>query len=91
MLYFVRSVDLDGGNRQVVVTGTSFPVGIAIYEEYVYWRSRLSSDDIRIERADRFTGLNRQVIYKFTEHSVWTLRVNHPSKQPTGEYTKHTT
>ena len=88
VLYFVRSVDLDGGNRQVVVTGTRRLEGLAIYEEYVYWLSSsghfFSSDDIRIERADRFTGLNRQVIYNFTEHTVWTLRVNHPSKQPTG-------
>ena len=88
VLYFVRSVDLDGGNRQVVVTGTRRLEGLAIYEEYVYWLSSSGhfylSDDFRIERADRFTGLNRQVIKSLTEHTVWTLRVNHPSKQPTG-------
>ena len=85
-LCFVRSVDLDGGNRQVVATGTVYPRGITIYEEYVYWISRWGSysGDKMIERANRFTGLNRQVIYNATGWSeIRHLRVNHPSKQPT--------
>ena len=83
MLCFARSADLDGGNRQVVVTGAGHPYGIAIYEEYVYWSSYWESKGLRIERANRFTGLNHQEIYNATGWTD-TFRVNHPSKQPTG-------
>ena len=84
LLCFVRSADLDGGNRQVVIPDTYRPMGLAIYEEYIYWISKLESQD-RIERANRFTGLNRQVIYNSTGW-MWHLLVNHPSKQPAGIY-----
>ena len=75
---------MDGGNRQVMVTGAGEPGSIAIYGEYVYWVS-----DGWVERADRFTDLNHEVIYS-TDGYTYNIRVNHPSKQPTGWYTTHT-
>ena len=85
VLCFVRSVDLEGGNRQVVAAGAYSLEGLAIYEEYVYWITTLHTNERMIERADRFTGMNRQVLLdNFPDDNIWTLRVNHPSKQPTG-------
>ena len=85
VLCFVRSVVLDGGNRQVVAAGAYKLEGLAIYEEYVYWITTLHTNERRIERADRFTGMNRQVLLdNFPNDNFWTLRVNHPSKQPIG-------
>ena len=69
---------MNGGNRQVVVSGTEFPLGVAIYEEYVYWTTFES-----IARADRFTGLHLQTVIN-TNDVVYTVRVNHPMMQPTG-------
>ena len=83
MLCLVRSVDLDGGNRQVVLPYpfAHRPRGLAIFEEYVYWVSLI--EGYNIERVNRFTGLNRQKLYTSTK-GMMTIRVNHPSKQPTG-------
>ena len=86
MLCFVRSVDLDGGDRQVEIADADRPKGITIYEEYVYWISECNFCGDWIQRADRLTGLDRQVIFNSTE-TMDTLRVNHPSKQPAGWYT----
>ena len=90
-------MDSDGGNRQVVITGAGNAVGTAIYEEYIYWAwSDEWVSGHRIERANRFTGLNRLVIYNSTGQ-IYNIGVNHSSKQPTGWYTepwkctKHTT
>ena len=80
---------MDGGNRQLVAHVRN-PLGIAIYEENIYWSSNWWVSGYRtIERANRFTGLNRQVIYN-TSALIYTLRVNHPSKQHTGYYATHT-
>ena len=58
---FVRSVDLNGGDRQMVVSGINLPWNTAIYENHVYWSSYGG-----IERADRFTGSNHQIVLNTT-------------------------
>ena len=80
LCYVFRSADLDGGNRDILITDTPYPFGIAIYEEHVYW---WTWGNRRIERANRFTGLNSQVIYNSAQ-GMHTVYVHHPSKQPAG-------
>ena len=75
---------MNGGDRQMVVSGINLPWNTAIYENHVYWSSYGG-----IERADRFTGSNHQIVLNTTENII-SLRVNHPSKQQRGECITHT-
>ena len=80
-----RSADLDGGNRHLLSAVLIAPFGVTFYEEYIYWSDVEAS---QIQRMNRFTGLEHSVLFNTTRHPQ-TISINHPSKQPIGQYITH--
>ena len=37
ILQVIEATDLDGNNRQTLVTGVTHPYGLTVNEEFVYW------------------------------------------------------
>ena len=76
-------MDLNGENRHLVAhVRDHHPFSVTIYEEYIYL-SYLTAK--QVERMNRFTGHDHSIIFNSTV-SVPTMRVNHPSRQPSGQY-----
>ena len=78
-----RSVDIHGRNRHLVTHAVERPLSLTIYEEYIYWTSNWINE--RLERINRFTGQDRSIIFN-SSRDIPTMRVNHPSRQPSGQY-----
>ena len=55
----IESIDFDGRNRIVVISNVMHPYGITVYNSFVYWTDWAK---LAVERADKLTGVNRQVI-----------------------------
>ena len=83
---FPRSVDLEGENRHLVFTGVIQPFALTIYEEYIYWTDWVTG---YVERVNRFTGQDHSQLYKPPgSKRMFSIHVNHPSRQPSGQYDK---
>jgi len=79
-LFVCRYADLDGTNRQVVVTAVSYAFAVEVFRGSVYW---CDWDRRTIERADITTDHtgNRTVLIKTMELPS-DLHVYHPDRQP---------
>ncbi len=77
-----RYADLDGNNRHSVLFGVvPHPFSITIFEEWMYWTDWNTKS---IEKANRFTGEDRQVL-RNTTHRPMDIHVVHPLRQIAGE------
>ena len=84
VMIFSRSADLDGRNRHLVSSAVINPVGLTLFEEYIYWTDFRTS---QVERVNRFTGQDHSVLFSDPDYrGLYSINVNHPSKQPDGEY-----
>ena len=74
----IESCDLDGKQRQVVVSGNMpQPHGLTQYEEYIYWADWTTRS---IERAHKQSGENRTRIQTQVDY-VMDILVFHSSRQ----------
>lgn len=62
----IESVFLDGSNRQIVISkGLTLPFSIAVLDQYIYWTDSYNNV---IERANRWTGADYQLLVDNLEH-----------------------
>ncbi|XP_012271678.1 low-density lipoprotein receptor-related protein 2 [Orussus abietinus] len=85
MLYWTDAVrekiersDLDGKNRQVLVSATIYPFAITVFREHIYWT------DLQLRgvyRAEKHTGADKVELVKRLEDSPRDLHVYSPARQ----------
>ncbi|XP_024940882.1 low-density lipoprotein receptor-related protein 2 isoform X2 [Cephus cinctus] len=85
MLYWTDAVrekiersDLDGNNRQVLVSATIYPFAITVFREHIYWT------DLQLRgvyRAEKHTGANKVELVKRLEDSPRDLHIFSPARQ----------
>nr|XP_032807603.1 low-density lipoprotein receptor-related protein 2-like isoform X3 [Petromyzon marinus] len=75
----IESVDLDGSNRRVVLSGALPHVfALSLFEDWLYWTDWNTRS---VERAHKHTGAGR-VRLANTTHRPFDVRVLHPYRQP---------
>ncbi|XP_043497943.1 low-density lipoprotein receptor-related protein 2 isoform X2 [Polistes fuscatus] len=85
MLYWTDAVrekiersDLNGKNREVLVSATIYPFAITVFREHIYWT------DLQLRgvyRADKYTGANKIELVKRLEYSPRDLFVYSAERQ----------
>ncbi|XP_064097645.1 low-density lipoprotein receptor-related protein 6-like [Macrobrachium nipponense] len=73
----IESSDLDGHNRQVIVSNLPQPYGLTLYEDYVYWADWKTGT---IERAIKSNGENKTRI-QGQLHYIMDILIYHSSRQ----------
>ncbi|XP_013065627.2 low-density lipoprotein receptor-related protein 6-like [Biomphalaria glabrata] len=74
----IMSCDMNGDDlRQVVQSDIQEPMGLSIYQDYVYWTDLKAKT---IERANKVNGLNRTLIQENVDFAM-DLLVFHNSRQ----------
>ena len=72
---------MDGGNRHTVLEGVPHAFAITIFEEWMYWTDW---NHKTVEKANRFTGADRQVL-RNTTHRPMDIHVMHKLRQKQGQ------
>lgn len=80
----IERSDMDGSNRQVIITATIYPFSLSIYGNHIYWT------DLQLHgvyRAEKHTGSNMIEVVKRLDESprdihVFTSQQNLCSKSP---------
>ncbi|KAF7989294.1 hypothetical protein HCN44_007968 [Aphidius gifuensis] len=85
MLYWTDAVrekiersDLNGKNREVLVSATIYPFAITVFREHIYWT------DLQLRgvyRAEKYTGANKIEMVKRLDDSPRDLHIYSPLKQ----------
>ncbi|KAJ8943773.1 hypothetical protein NQ318_011985, partial [Aromia moschata] len=85
MLYWTDAVrekiersDLDGNNREVLVSATIYPFSITVFGKYIYWT------DLQLRgvyRAEKYTGANMIEMVKRLEDSPRDIQVYSDQRQ----------
>lgn len=85
MLYWTDAVrekiersDLEGKNREILVTATIYPFAITVFREHIYWT------DLQLRgvyRAEKFTGADKVELVKRLEDSPRDLHVFSAERQ----------
>lgn len=73
----IERSDMDGSNRQVIISATIYPFSIAIYGNHIYWT------DLQLHglyRAEKHTGSNMIEIVKRLDESPRDLHIFTPQK-----------
>lgn len=78
-LDYIASVDFDGKNKHIVISGAKVPhvFALTLFEDYIYW----TDWNIKgISRANKFTGKDLKVL-RNTTHRPYDIHVYHPLRQ----------
>lgn len=85
MLYWTDAVrekiersELDGNNRQILVSATIYPFAITVFREHIYWT------DLQLRgvyRAEKHTGANKVELVKRLEDSPRDLHIYSAARQ----------
>lgn len=85
MLYWTDAVrekiersELDGSNRQILVSATIYPFAITVFREHIYWT------DLQLRgvyRAEKHTGANKVELVKRLEDSPRDLHIYSAARQ----------
>ncbi|XP_037294723.1 LOW QUALITY PROTEIN: low-density lipoprotein receptor-related protein 2 [Manduca sexta] len=85
MLYWTDAVrekiersNMDGSNREVLITATIYPFAITVFGNYIYWT------DLQLRgvyRAEKHTGANMVEMVKRLEDSPRDIHIYSPSRQ----------
>jgi low density lipoprotein-related protein 2 len=74
----IERSDLDGSNREVLVTATIYPFAITVFGDHIYWT------DLQLRgvyRAEKHTGSDMVEIVKRLEESPRDIQVYSKAKQ----------
>lgn len=74
----IERSDLDGKNRETLVSATIYPFAITVYENYIYWT------DLQLRgvyRAEKHTGAGMIEMVKRLEESPRDIHVYSPDRQ----------
>ncbi|XP_013407657.1 low-density lipoprotein receptor-related protein 2-like [Lingula anatina] len=81
-LDYIEYANLDGSNRQLVISGVRIAhiFAIAVFEDWIYWTDW---NHLSIEKAHKYTGANQTSLVN-TIHRPMDLKVMHPLQQKQG-------
>lgn len=82
-LHTIESSDLNGGNRQLVLSeNINHPFALTIFQSYIYWTDwHLNA----IHKANKFTGEERSIVME-NLFSPMDIHVHHRQRQPIGNF-----
>ncbi len=79
LIIVCRYADLDGNNRDILMSQLQHVYALSVFENYVYW---VDWNTKSIEKANRLTGLNRTTI-KNMSMQPYDIHVVHSLLQDT--------